>query len=147
MSWRPPTARLVNAASWTLASREQARIALKVLSDGPVSRCWWMTATRFRWYRNAGTAPDHLPVRFQVSLGPLINPRQPPPPSASGAAVMDSHKSELIADRVWRTRAQLERATVDAVHPVGPRSLPAADEVVRFATIDPRDGTAPRSGS
>jgi len=35
--------------------------------------------------------------------------------NALAESFVDSYKTELIADRVWRTRAQLELATVDYV--------------------------------
>lgn len=67
---------------------------------------------------------------------------------------MDSYKTELIADRVWRSRAQLELATVEYVGWFNHERLhealgdiPPIEFEQRHALIQPVDGPLPGNGS
>ncbi|MGA8718179.1 MAG: IS3 family transposase, partial [Solirubrobacteraceae bacterium] len=74
--------------------------------------------------------------------------------NALAESFVDSYKTELIADRVWRSRAQLELATVEYVgwfnhdrlhEALG--DIPPIEFEQRHALIPPVDGPLPGNGS
>lgn len=74
--------------------------------------------------------------------------------NALAESFVDSYKTELIADRVWRSRAQLELATVEYVGWFNHERLhealgdiPPIEFEQRHALIQPVDGPLPGSGS
>jgi Integrase core domain len=74
--------------------------------------------------------------------------------NAPAESFVDSYKTELIADRVWRSRAQLELATVEYVGWFNHERLhealgdiPPIEFEQRHALIQPVDGPLPGNGS
>jgi putative transposase len=74
--------------------------------------------------------------------------------NALAESFVDSYKTELIADRVWRSRAQLELATVEYVGWFNHERLhealgdiPPTEFEQRHALIQPVDGPLPGNGS
>ena len=88
------------------------RCAWRWAPDSPASRCsWWQHTDQGSQY----TAEDYTQVlddhHVLASVGTVGDCYD----NALSESFVDSYKTELIADRVWRTNAQLELATVTYV--------------------------------
>jgi transposase InsO family protein len=58
----------------------------------------------------SGASSGWPPTRPASARGPLLHHQQ-----AKGERFVDTFKTELIADRVWRSRTQLELAVVEYI--------------------------------